>query len=60
MIVSDGVKAFRGVMVIHPRNAEDIILEGDWVYRPENKCWYGCGRSFGEDICEICEDKGDR
>ena len=60
MIRSDGVLAVRGVMVIHPKNIESLCLSGDWVYRPETGCWYGCGRSFCEDICEIAEDEGDR
>jgi len=60
MIVSEGIRAFRGIMRIEPKCKEPFYLEGDWVYRPETGCWYGCGCSFGEDICVIDEDKGDR
>ena len=56
MISSDGLRAFRGVMKITPVNGKDaFFLEGDWVYRSESGCWYGCGRSFGENICTIYE-----
>ena len=57
MISSDGFKAFSGVMKIAPVNGKDaFFLEGDWVYRPECRCWYGCGRSFGENICTIYKE----
>lgn len=54
MIEVEGYKAFNGEMFIKP--ATDAIkpftMYGDWLYKPETKCWYGCGRSFSEKICE--------
>ena len=56
MICVEGYKAFRGKMKITPFSVTDqgpppFILEGDWLYKPETDCWYGCGRSFCAGIC---------
>lgn len=53
MIQVEGYKAFHGKMQITPKCADiaPFILEGDWLYRPDTGCWYGCGRSFCTDIC---------
>lgn len=55
MITAEGYKAFRGILKITPKNdsIEPFTMEGDWIYRPDTKCWYGCGRSFPETICEV-------
>lgn len=63
MIKVEGYKAFHGTMRIVPKNTsiEPIVIEGtDWLYKPETKCWYGNGRSFSEEICEIVEDRHER
>lgn len=54
MIEVEGYKAFRGEMKISPKDTSvpPFTLEGDWLYRPDTGCWYGCGRSFCTDICE--------
>lgn len=58
MICVEGYKAFRGTMRITPINgAAPFELRGDWLYKPEHDCWYGCGRSFPAGICEIVEDE---
>lgn len=59
MIKVEGYKAFRGTMRIVPKDAkfEPFELRGDWMYKPGADCWYGCGRSFYADICEVVEDK---
>lgn len=59
MIQVEGYKAFRGTMCIAPKDTrfEPFELRGDWLYRPDTDCWYGCGRSFCADICEIVEDE---
>ena len=49
-------KAFRGTMRIAPKSAAPAYdLHGDWLYKPDAKCWYGKGSSFPEDICTIME-----
>jgi hypothetical protein len=58
MIRVEGYLAFRGVMRIVP-NTDKVApfeLEGDWLYKPETGCWYGCGRSFSASICEIVDE----
>lgn len=59
MIKVEGYKAFRGTMVITPKKPEikPFEIEGDWLYKPEENCWYGGGRSFAADICEVKKDK---
>lgn len=59
MIIVEKHKAFRGTMIITPKNdkLEPFSLQGDWMYRPDTDCWYGCGRSFPAEVCEIVEDK---
>ena len=59
MICVEGYKAFRGTMRIapKPRTVEPFELRGEWLYKPQYDCWYGCGQSFGADICEIVEDE---
>lgn len=57
MIEVEGYKAFRGTLIVTPVNGnEPFSLEGDFLYRPEYGCWYGCGRSFPADICTAEED----
>lgn len=53
MICVEGFKAFRGKMQISPKDqsVQPFILEGDWLYRPDTGCWYGCCRSFCSEIC---------
>ena len=60
MIEVEGYKMFRGVMRITPKSEliKPFKLKGDWLYKPENDCWYGCGNSYHAGICEIVEDKG--
>lgn len=61
MIKSENFKAFRGTMCITPPNPAytPYNLHGDWIYKPEYNCWYGCGRSFAESLCKIVEDETD-
>lgn len=58
MIKVEGYKAFKGTMKITPKCAavQPFTLSGDWLYKPDTDCWYGQGKSFGADICEIVED----
>ena len=54
MIKVEGYRAFRGTMRISPKSgAAPFELTGDWLYKPDTHCWYGQGRSFGEEICEV-------
>lgn len=58
MIKVEGYKAFRGTMLITPRNPafEPFTQTGDWLYKPEYNCWYGCGRSYPAEVCEVITD----
>lgn len=57
MIQVEGYKAFHGKMKITPKDkyVAPFTLEGDWIYRPDTGCWYGCCRSFCTEICEPIE-----
>ena len=58
VISVEGFKAFRGTMRITPKAAVPAFeLTGDWLYKPDTKCWYGKGSSFAADICTIVEVK---
>lgn len=58
MIKVEGYKAFKGVLKIEPKNnvISPFCLEGEFLYRPDTDCWYGCGRSFAAQICEVVKD----
>lgn len=59
MIKVEGYKAFHGDMKIVPKNAFYLpfyICDKDWLYKPDTDCWYGDGRSFPAEICEIQEE----
>lgn len=60
MINVEGHKAFHGTMRVIPKcdNVKPLELSGDWLYKPDTGCWYGRGRSFGADICEVVEEEG--
>lgn len=56
IIYVEGFKAFHGTMRITPKmKVPSFELTGDWLYKPDAKCWYGKGSSFPDDICEIVE-----
>jgi hypothetical protein len=53
MISVEGYKAFHGTMLITPKCVAPFELVCDWLYKPDTGCWYGNGRSFAEEVCEI-------
>ena len=58
MIEVEGYKAFRGKLRVTP-TAEGYApyeLTGDFLYKPEHDCWYGCGKSVPAWICEVEEN----
>lgn len=59
MISVEGYKAFTGVLRVTPKNKnfEPFELRGDFLYKPETGCWYGCGSSFCAEICEAIEER---
>ena len=59
MIQVDGYEAFRGTMRITPQNPKfpQQEIHGDWLYKPDYDCWYGNGKSFMTEICEIVKDE---
>lgn len=59
MIKVEGYKAFHGDMKIIPLNAAIkpfYICDKDWLYKPDTNCWYGDGRSFPAETCEVKEE----
>ena len=62
MICVEGYKAFEGVLRVTPKSkiTEPFELKGQFLYNPFSRCWYGCGRSFVADICEVVSDVGHR
>lgn len=58
MIKVEGYKAFHGTMRITPKNPQFPPMEitCDWLYKPDTGYWYGNGRSFLDEICEILSE----
>lgn len=58
MIEVEGYKAFRGIMRIVPKTDKvaPFEIEGEWLYKPDCKCWYCKGWSYTETICEVVKD----
>ena len=60
MINVEGYKAFHGTMRITPAPLSGIPpfeVYGDWLYKPDTDCWYGCGRSFPSRLCTVADDR---
>ena len=62
MISVENYKAFHGVMRITPKTkcVTPIEIEGDWMYKPEYKCWYGKGASYPENLCTVVRDDAEK
>jgi hypothetical protein len=59
MIKVEGYKAFHGDMKIIPKNRlyhAFYVLDKDWLYKPDTDCWYGNGRSYPAEICEVVKE----
>lgn len=54
VICVEGYKAFRGVMHISVYNQINAVY-GEWLYKPDCKCWYCNGVSYPEYVCTIWE-----
>lgn len=50
----EGYKMFYGTMLITPQvtSLPSFTESGDWLYKPDTKCWYCNGRSFPESVCQ--------
>ena len=56
MIEVEGFKAFRGKMrIVLDRGNTALLIQGDWLYKPDTKCWYNCGVSYPAECCEVFE-----
>lgn len=55
VIEVEGYKMFSGSMIITPKaeNIKPFEVVGNWLYKPEYKCWYCNGSSYMEEICKI-------
>ena len=57
MISVEGYKAFHGDMrITYSSRPPEIIADTDWLYKPDTGCWYGGGRSFPFNTCEIIKE----
>lgn len=55
VIEVEGYKMFSGSMIITPKaeHIKPFEVIGNWLYKPEYKCWYCNGSSYMEEICKI-------
>lgn len=62
MITVENYKAFHGVMRITPKTKciPPLEIEGDWLYKPEYKCWYGNGASYPANFCTVVRDDAEK
>lgn len=62
MITVGNYKAFHGVMRITPKTkcVTPLEIEGNWLYQPEHKCWYGNGAYYSEEICTVVMDDSEK
>lgn len=62
MITVENYKAFHGVMRITPKSkcVPPLEIEGDWLYNPEYKCWYGNGASYTANLCTVVRDDSEK
>lgn len=54
LLTTEGYKMFYGVMTVTPLNnnpSRNIL--GDWLYKPDTRCWYCNCCSYPEEICSI-------
>lgn len=57
MIKVEGYKAFVGKMELRTYFGETIQLDGQFLYKPDTKCWYNKGSSCPEEmVVNIVED----
>lgn len=53
MLEAEGYKMFKGKI----KTKTGMEFEGTFLYKPEFKCWYGCGASFPADCIVIVKDE---
>lgn len=46
MLKCEGYMMFRGTATIAPANGAPYDVTGDWLYKPEYRCWYCNGSSY--------------
>lgn len=60
MLSVEGYKMFKGTIEITPPESTGIkayTLSGTWLYKPDTGCWYGCGHSFPEKVCNVLAEE---
>lgn len=56
MIEVEGFKAFRGSMrITFDRGNSADVIRGEWLYKPDTKCWYSGGISYPAKCCTVLE-----
>lgn len=56
IVMCEGYQAFRGTMRIAPSSGNTEDITGDWMYKPDTRCWYCRGRSYPVEICTIHQE----
>lgn len=56
MIKIEGYKAFRGILKITPFKGKPYCKTGDFLYKPDTRCWYDGWSSYPAEICEVEEE----
>jgi hypothetical protein len=56
MFAVEGYKMFSGILKVKPYNKEPYRVLGVFLYKPDTDCWYGRGKSYPAEICEVVED----
>lgn len=54
LMIVEGYTMFHGTMIISNFSGDRMEeITGDWLFKPDTKCWYCRGRSYPVEICRI-------
>lgn len=59
MLTSEGYKMFRGSgQIRNTQTGKTVRTErGDWLYKPDFKCWYVNGSSYPAECVTVVDDE---
>ena len=56
LMIVEGYSMFHGTMLVTPYNSDKTMeITGDWLFKPDTKCWYCRGQSYPYEICKILQ-----